>query len=219
MKILAKPHAVLFDWDNTLVDTWPTIHRALNVTLDYMGHPAWSLEHVKTTVKKSMRESFPEMFAQRWEEAAAHYQQSYRAIHLGHLQPLAGAEETLKYLRTQPVFVGIVTNKKTDTLKLELNHLGWADYFDVAVGAGDAARDKPCGDPALLAMQHYKGLRDQHVWFVGDTAVDLGCASAIGATAILFGDHTPVNLTHDGYGFDAHVRDHAAMKSLLTGAM
>ena len=26
---LPKPKAVIFDWDNTLVDTWPLIHQAI----------------------------------------------------------------------------------------------------------------------------------------------------------------------------------------------
>lgn len=215
---LTKPQAVLFDWDNTLVDTWPTIHRALNMTLDYMAHPRWSLDEVKTKVKRSMRESFPEMFADRWEEAAKHYQQSYRSIHLGHLQPLSGAEATLQMLQAKKLFLGVVTNKKSDTLTLELDHLGWRDYFDVLVGAGDAARDKPSCDPALLALKRYTGAPGNAVWFVGDTAVDLECSAAIGATTILFGDHVPQGMTHDGHAFDAHAHTHADLQKFLTDA-
>lgn len=215
---LPKPQAVLFDWDNTLVDTWPTIHAALNMTLEHMQHPLWTLEKVKSNVKRSMRESFPEMFADRWEEAASHYQQSYRSIHLGHLQPLPGAEETLRMLKAKKPFLGIVTNKKSDTLKLELDHLGWRDYFDVLVGAGDAARDKPSCDPAILALKLYSGARGSQVWFVGDTAVDLECAAAIGATSVLFGDHAPQGMMHDGHAFIAHARSHAELQQLITDA-
>ena len=215
---LPQPQAVLFDWDNTLVDTWPTIHVALNMTLEYMQHPAWSLDKVKSNVKRSMRESFPEMFAERWEEAAAHYQQSYRSIHLGHLQPLPGAENTLRMLKAKKLFLGIVTNKKSDTLKLEIDHLGWRDYFDVMVGAGDAARDKPSGDPAILALESYSGDRNQAVWFVGDTGVDLECAAAIHATSFLFGDHAPQGMRHDGHAFDAHARTHSDLQEMITDA-
>ena len=77
MTKLPRPRAILFDWDNTLVDTWPLIHAALNQTLRHMQHPEWSLEKVRANVKKSMRESFPEMFGDRWEVAAKHYQDSY----------------------------------------------------------------------------------------------------------------------------------------------
>jgi phosphoglycolate phosphatase len=36
---LALPKAVIFDWDNTLVDSWPVIHHALNETLEAYGKP------------------------------------------------------------------------------------------------------------------------------------------------------------------------------------
>lgn len=219
MSTLTKPAAVLFDWDNTLVDTWPTIHRALNMTLDYMKHPLWTLEYVKATVKKSMRESFPEMFAERWEEAAKHYQQSYRSLHLEHLAPLPGAEEVLRLLRTHGIFTGVVSNKTGETLRMELPNIGWENYFDVAVGAGDAARDKPSADPALLALKNYAGARAEAVWFVGDTAVDLECAAAIGATAILYGDHMTESEMHDGHRFAAHVHDHVELNALLQNAI
>ena len=32
MALNGKPCAILFDWDNTLVDSWPTILDALNTT-------------------------------------------------------------------------------------------------------------------------------------------------------------------------------------------
>lgn len=216
---LAAPHAVLFDWDNTLVDTWPIIHRALNLTLVHMGHEEWSFEKVKNNTKKSMRDAFPELFGDRWEEAAKHYQQSYRSLNLQHLNELPGAEAMLQALKARGVFMGAVSNKKGDTLRTELAHIGWDKYFDVAIGAGDAARDKPAGDPALLALKDYTGLRGLHVWFVGDTSVDLGCAAEIGATAILYGEDEPVAALHEGFAFHAHVHDHAALTPLLMAAI
>ena len=35
-KNLKKPKAIVFDWDNTLVDTWPIIHMAINQTMQTM---------------------------------------------------------------------------------------------------------------------------------------------------------------------------------------
>ena len=33
---VAPPRAILFDWDNTLVDSWATIHEALNFVMAAM---------------------------------------------------------------------------------------------------------------------------------------------------------------------------------------
>src|SRR3954453_5361092 len=66
---ITRPHAILFDWDNTLVDSWATIHEALNVVMAAMGSPLWSLQETKQRVRLSLRESFPLHFGERWEEA------------------------------------------------------------------------------------------------------------------------------------------------------
>ena len=66
---LCLPQAVLFDWDNTLVDTWPVIHEAMNTTLAAMGHPQWRMEETKDRVRLALREAFPPMFGDRWEDA------------------------------------------------------------------------------------------------------------------------------------------------------
>ena len=40
---LVRPRAILFDWDNTLVDSWATIHEALKLVMGSLGKPAWTL--------------------------------------------------------------------------------------------------------------------------------------------------------------------------------
>jgi phosphoglycolate phosphatase len=214
---LPKPHALLFDWDNTLVDTWPLIHTALNRTLDFMQHPPWSFEKVRSEVKQSMRDAFPGLFGDAWPKAAEHYQASYRAIHLADLRPLEGAVTLLKSI-PDDIFVAVVSNKKGDTLRAELAHLGWEKYFDAAVGAGDAARDKPHGDPVLFALRECGIAPDKHSWFIGDTGVDLACAEAVGCTAILYGDHVTNGAMHDGFAYDAQVRNLIQLQALIAAS-
>ena len=52
--------------------------------------------------------------------------------------------DTLKLLRSQDVPLFVVSNKKGDNLRAELEHLDWNHYFLNAVGAGDAAATFPC---------------------------------------------------------------------------
>lgn len=212
---LTQPKAILFDWDNTLVDTWPTIHSALNETMRFMGHPEWSIDKVKKNVKKSMRESFPHLFSDDWEKAAEHYQRTYRATHTNTLKPLPGAEDLLHLLQDHDLFLAVVSNKKSITLREEIKHLRWDDFFDVIVGADDAARDKPHPDPVLLALKTFGDEFGPEVWFVGDTAVDLECAQVTGCTPILYGDHVTEGQMHDGFSFAVQVHDHAALRKLI----
>ncbi len=212
---LAKPRAILFDWDNTLVDTWPLIHTAMNMTLRHMGHPEWSIEKIRADVKNSMRDSFPELFGERWEEAGRFYQQSYRSIHLTHLTPLLGAEAMLAAIPRPHVAVGVVSNKQAVTLRQEVPQLGWEKYFAVAIGATDAAHDKPHADPALLALERLGIAPGADVWFVGDTTADLGCAKNAGLSAIFYSEHATDGKSFEGYPFIAQVRDQDALKQLI----
>ena len=215
MSTLPKPRAILFDWDNTLVNTWPMIHRALNMTLRHMDHPEWTFERVKSEIKQSMRDSFPSMFGDRWKDAAAHYQQSYRSIHLETLEALPGAFDMLSTIPRPEVFVGIVSNKMGSTLRKELAHLAWEPQFSVAVGSSDAARDKPHPEPVLLALKDSGITPAPDVWFVGDSGIDLEVAKNTGCTQILYGDFHPENGLYEGFPFRAHTRDHAELKALI----
>ncbi len=91
---LPAPKAVIFDWDNTLVDTWPVIHAALNATLKEMGHAEWTFEQTKARVRKSMRDSFPELFGDKWEKAGEIYQAQYRGMHLQDLETAAAGRRS-----------------------------------------------------------------------------------------------------------------------------
>lgn len=219
MTQLTKPEALLFDWDNTLVDTWPVITMALNSTLQYMGHETWSEARVRRDVKRSMRDSFPELFGDRWQEAAARYQSDYRALHLEHLTPLPDAQSMLDTVLEAKIFLAIVSNKRGISLRAEIEHLGWQKYFKASVGADDAPRDKPHPDPAMLALKDSGIVSGKHIWFIGDTGVDIECAHAIGATAILYGNHAQSATEHEGFGFDANVHSHKHMIEVFTAAL
>ncbi len=216
---LPKPRAILFDWDNTLVDTWPTIHAALNEMMREMGEEEWPLEKVKSNVKRSMRDAFPEMFGDSWQDAAKIYQSAYKRIHLENLNPLVQAHEMLSLIREHEVPMGVVSNKRGDNLRKELDHLQWTQRFHVNVGAGDAARDKPHADPLLMALETLKLPADEQIWFVGDTVVDLECADAAGVSAILYGDIEPSDGIYEGAPYHHHVINHHAFIALLSNVL
>ena len=79
---LVRPRALLFDWDNTLVDSWGAIHDALRVTFEAMGREPWTLEQTRQRVRRSAREAFPALFGARAEEAAGIFYQAFESDHL-----------------------------------------------------------------------------------------------------------------------------------------
>jgi phosphoglycolate phosphatase len=189
--MIARPRALIFDWDNTLVDSWPTIHEALNTTLETMGHAPWSLEESKERVRLSLRDSFPRLFGDRWEEARQVYLDAFRAVHLERLTALPGVMTLLERLKEDGFYLAVVSNKTGSILRRESDKLGWNRYFGRLVGATDAAADKPDAAPVHLALAGSGIAGGQDVWFVGDTAVDMQCALGAGCVPVLLGPSNP----------------------------
>jgi phosphoglycolate phosphatase len=187
MAPIPRPQAVLFDWDNTLVDSWGTIHQALNAVMAAMGKPLWSLKETKQRVRLSLRESFPMHFGERWEEARRLYLDSFSQIHLEQLTELPGRSELLQQLNGEGIFLGIVSNKTGILLRRETQRLGWSAFFGSVVGAGDAKVDKPDAAPVALALEPSGITAGETVWLVGDTAVDMECAQNSGCVPVLLG--------------------------------
>lgn len=184
---LPRPQAVVFDWDNTLVDTWPCIHLALTQTLEAMGQTPWSFEETKARVGRSMREAFPQVFGDRWLEAKEVFFRSFQAVHLDMLAVAPGAPALLADLAARGLPMAVVSNKTGGFLRTEAEALGWTRHFHALVGAGDAPRDKPAADPVHLALAGTGIAAGPEVWMVGDSWVDVGCARAAGCQPILIG--------------------------------
>lgn len=189
---LPRPAAILWDWDNTLVDGWAAIAAGLDAAFDAFGLPRWTVEEVRGRVRRSLRDSFPEIFGAEWARARDVFYAEVRARHLAVLAPMPEVERALRAgaaLAPQAV----VSNKNGDLLRAEAAHLGWAPLFRALVGAGDAAADKPDPAPFTMALAPCGVPAGPAVWYVGDTALDMQAARAAGCTAILLGD-----AEHDG---------------------
>ncbi|MCK8783741.1 HAD family hydrolase [Roseomonas sp. NAR14] len=186
-----RPRAILWDWDNTLVDGWAAIAAGLNAAFAAFGLPAWTVAETKGRVRRSLRESFPEIFGGEWERARDLFYAEVRARHLAVLAPMPGAEAALRAAARWPQ--GVVSNKQGPLLRAEAAHLGWGGYFGALVGAGDAASDKPDPAPFRMALAPLGIEPGPAVWYVGDTGIDIQGARAAGCTAVLLGD-----AAHDG---------------------
>src|SRR4029077_20693006 len=103
---IRRPRAILFDWDNTLVDTWATIHEALNFLMRAMEKPEWSLAETMVRTRLSLRDAFPPLFGERRGEARGIYLGRFQEIHLDRLSPLPDREAMLRALAEEGMFLG-----------------------------------------------------------------------------------------------------------------
>lgn len=213
-----RPRAVVFDWDNTLIDSWPAIHDANNHALEAFGLKPWTFAETKARVRRSMRDSYPELFGDRWEEAGRVFYERFAARHLETVVPLPGAEAMLADLSGAGLYLGVVSNKKGDYLRDEARHLGWDRFFGRVVGAFDAARDKPAPEPVAMALEGSGIACGPLVWFAGDTGVDMECGLRAGCIPVLVREPPPIEEEFRDFPPAIHVAGCQAL-SILIGSL
>lgn len=202
------PKAVLFDWDGTLVNSWPIIHESMNQTLEAMGHAKWTIKETNERVRRSLRDAFPALFGHRWEEARDIFYSAYRAVHLERIEKKEGAEDLIGLLSELGVYLGVVSNKSGGHLRAESKKLGWDRYFEGRlVGATDARRDKPATDPVYMALAGSGISPSSDVWFVGDTWIDIACGRAAKCHTIFIGKNVPDDPEFADYPPHEHILD------------
>jgi phosphoglycolate phosphatase len=210
---MTPPAAILWDWDNTLVDGWAAIQAGLNATFRAFAMPEWDRATVLARVRGSLRDTFPGMFGADWERARDIFYAAVTSCHLDVLAPMPGAAAAIAAAGVVAP-QGVVSNKQGPLLRAEAGHLGWATRFGALVGAGDAEADKPDPAPMLMALDAMRIGASPSIWYVGDTALDMQAARRAGFVAVLLGD-----ASHDGgiatAAPDLHFRDAHALSAAL----
>lgn len=176
--------AVFFDWDNTLVSTWPAILNAANTVLKHFGKSEIDLEEVKIRARLSTRESFPQQFGEHWQEALSLY---YKAIDANreNIKLLEGATSLVSTLKQSNKIVAIISNKKNDLLRSEIKRFNIAS--DLILGSGDTEFDKPHPEMGIIALNHFQ-LNPHDAVYIGDSVTDWIFAKNLNMPAIAIGN-------------------------------
>jgi phosphoglycolate phosphatase len=198
MTIIPAPKAVIFDWDNTLVDSHPIMVRSLQSTLQKLGVSPVTKELVNANMHRSLRDYFPEVFGRDWEIAKKYYYEFYHQFS-DKISPLPNAERLLILLKKHNIPSLIVSNKGGPRLREEISSLKWDKYFIEAVGATDLQEDKPSKLPVIHVLNKINMKPNENIWFVGDTIADIDCAYNSNCLPILFNNKKLSGFTKAGH--------------------
>jgi phosphoglycolate phosphatase len=189
----ASVRAVAFDLDGTLVDSAPDIGHALNQALHESGLGSFGLSQVRAWIGDG-----PDLLIERALRALGHtdapalhktLRQAFDRVTLR--APLAngtvfdGIPALLRRLRPEWPLV-VVTNKPSLLARAVLDAGGLLSYFAAVHGADIAVLRKPAPTMLHRAAQEL-GLAPHQLMMVGDSAADMGAASAAGAPSVWAG--------------------------------
>lgn len=176
--------AVFFDWDNTLVDAWPVLLGATNVTRKQFDLAKVSLAQLKVLARQSTREGFPQTYGENWQEAQKIFYEQI-TLHAKLLTIFPQTRKLLDHLKVSGIKTALISNKLNSLLHEEVKEMNLK--FDIVLGAGDAKFDKPNPAMGLVALQKLK-LHASEVIYVGDSITDWLFAKSLNIPAIAIGD-------------------------------
>ncbi|HVS39222.1 MAG TPA: HAD-IA family hydrolase [Gemmataceae bacterium] len=174
------PRAALFDFDGTLVDSFPAITATVNHVRGLHGLPPLSLDEVKRWVGRGAAVLLARTVPAGDPSAnlAAYHAHHPSVIDSGtHLMP--GAAELLHLLHDRGVSLGVCSNKAVQFTRDLVAHLALAPFLNVVLGPEDVARPKPAPDMLLEALRRLSvGATDS--LYIGDMSVDVETARGAG---------------------------------------
>ncbi len=164
---------ILWDWDNTLADTFPPIFQSQNQTRQHFGLPLWTEEESRQSMNHSGRSLFQNVFGRNDPQTVKEVYLRFYRQHQEKISLKPDAEKVLRFFKEKGFVNILASNKNKDLLKKEVTSLGVLSLFDKIVGAEECCEDKPSKiftDYALM------GLNPDQIWVVGDSAADMQMA-------------------------------------------
>jgi phosphoglycolate phosphatase len=174
---MKKPDSVIFDWDNTLCNTIPIIDSCLEELCILSGKGKEFIKEIKKFSGISMKDFFPILFGNKWQEFGDLYLSLYDKKQTDMLDLMPNSKKILDFFYDKKIPLFILSNKTSSNLKKEVNQLNVNKYFTNIVGSGDAKFDKPHPESVRFIFQNSTlSPKKNHTWLIGDTEVDLKCA-------------------------------------------
>lgn len=215
----ARPGAVLFDLDGTLLDTAPDMVAALHKLQAEERQPLVPYDSARPFVSNGALGMLSVGFGDLAEAERLRLHRRYLDIYSGQLavasRLFAGMDDVLTQLEETGVPWGVVTNKPARLTEPLLAELGLRSRCACVVSGDTVARRKPHPEPLLHALQQIPAKPAGSV-YVGDAQRDIVAGRAAGmlTVAALYG-YIPPREDPDTWGADHQVRSPADLLEFL----
>ena len=180
MSLRPALHAVLFDWDGTLLDSYHADSQAYLAMFRAMG-VNWGLDQLEQHYSPDWYAVYraAKIPKDRWDEA----DRVWRAYYAKHPSKLMSAARKVLVQLSGRHKLGLVSSGDRDRVSRQLRQFRLTRMFRTRVLGGDTAEKKPHPAPLLKALKEMKA-EAPHCVYVGDTPEDVEMARAAGVRAI-----------------------------------
>ncbi|MBB6048328.1 HAD family hydrolase [Armatimonas rosea] len=207
---MGRLKGIVFDLDDTLVNSTAAMHAAITATLPLLpgttplalasalkqgyqnlwGYPSDGYQQLKTLPPEELRHALTVealgLLGFSDQSLIAAVRERYQTTEDSLLQPLPGAIALLTALK-EDFRLGIITNGPSLFQRAKLTQVGLDSFFEVVVADVDFGAPKP--DPALFAYTAgLLGLEKSELLFAGDSVeADIAGANAAGWCSVYVG--------------------------------
>lgn len=193
--ITMQYQAVFFDFDYTLADASEAIVIGFEYAFARMGLPKPEAEAVRRTIGMVLQDGYTALTGddrpEQREEFRRLYVEKANPMQVACTRLFPGAVELLTALHEAGVPAGIVSTKRSDTLRAVLEPRGVLPLLVSITGGEQVSSPKPDPEGLLRAVAGL-GLAPEQVLFCGDTVIDAETAQRAGCPfcAVLNGTTT-----------------------------
>ena len=167
--------AVFFDFDYTLADGTEAIVAGFRYAFGRMGLPEPTEEAIRPTIGMVLEDEFTFLSGEADPARRAEFRQLYTEkagpMHVSVTRLFPGALELLTALKRRGIPTGIVSTKKTATIRDVAEARGITPLLSSILGGDQVSAPKPAPE-GLLASLTALGLEPHEVLFCGDTVID-----------------------------------------------
>ena len=183
-----KGHALIWDMDGTLVDSYPAIVPAVREVLESLGLQASEEEIHAEVIRSSVRDLLDRIAAEEGLDPAA-VRESFGRLNdsrISAIRAMPRAAETLAALQRAGHRSFVYTHRGASCHAI-LEQTGLLPYFTEVVTALSGFPRKPAPDAILYLMDKY-ALEPERCWYVGDRSLDVEAAERAEIGSILYLD-------------------------------
>jgi phosphoglycolate phosphatase len=174
----SKLRAVVFDFDGTLVDSYPAITASVNHVRFAHGMPPMSQAEVRQHVGRGAEYLIEHTVGPHHVAAdLARYRAHHPSVLRSETQLLPWAKEAVTALKQAGLKVALCSNKPRAFSAALVEYLGLP--FDLVLGPEDVPRPKPAPEMLTLALKKL-AVPASEALYVGDMSVDIQTARGAG---------------------------------------